>query len=183
MDYSDILNSGDDDATYEHFWYNFKDSVINISRLNSELFLNILENVDKTSKELNFYKKQGKINNIIIEIENFLSQFLWTSLHLFQKDTGEYHLNIAHTNIKRWSSLLNTGTRAPFKVLKLIYSIISLKKHNFEDIFQLENLISKIISVETFERENIIEIIVLHAVKLKCASIFNKLTFAKKIRF
>ena len=183
MDYSKILNSGDPDAAHEYFWYNFKDSVINISVLNHTLFTKIVEDIDKVSKELNYFKNQKRFNTIIIEIENFLSQFLWTSLNLFDTANAEYHLNIANTNIKRWSALLNTGHSNPFKVLKLIYSILTLtfKKHTDTDSLNLKSLVKDIINEDfVFDRERILRLIVLHAYNLRSVAMFNKLTMIKE---
>lgn len=169
-----VLNSGDIDAVYEHFWYNFKDSVFNISKLNVDTFIYIISKIKTVSDVLNTHKRQGDISKIVSTIENFLTDFLWTGLHAYNdKDPAaalDYHINIAYTNVKRWQAVKEAGKTNGFRLLSLIYSIItneSLEKSS------LHLLIDKVIR-GPFQRDRIFTIIIEHAYNLKSSAIFNK---------
>ena len=171
----EILNSGDIDAVYEYFWYNFKDSVVNISKLNEDIFTYTLSKIKDVSETLNIYKKTKDVSKIIFEIENFLTDFLWTTLNAYNdKDKAErltYHINIAYTNVKRWQALNETSKTNAFKLLALIYSILT---SDAVEKASLTLLIEKIIK-GVFQRERIFILVVEHAYSLKSSAIFNKL--------
>ena len=130
MLYQEVLNSGEPDAVYEFFWYNFKASVTNFTSANTD----VKAKVPVVSQRLNRLKAEKKYDDIIVEINTFLVDFLWSSVSILD---SEYHLDIASTNIKRWLNLPKIKEEPPADIstLKVIYSIVL--KHKEPEVKQM----------------------------------------------
>ena len=130
MLYQEVLNSGEPDAVYEFFWYNFKASVTNFTAVNAD----VKAKVPIVSQRLNMLKAEKKYDDIITEINTFLVDFLWSSVSI---PDSVYHLDIASTNIKRWLNLpkVKEDPPADISTLKVIYSIIL--KHTEPEVKQM----------------------------------------------
>jgi hypothetical protein len=160
-----------DDAEYESFWYNFKDSVVNFTRASpSPLYDPILSRLPKVSSALNELQKEKRYEEIIIMIETFLTDFLWISLKNPETASAPYHLKIANTNLKRWTALGNTGKNRIFNLVKIVCSIACTKNPHPDTI----GLITEIEKIE-LDFVRVITIIVSYAYKHKMNTVLTRL--------
>jgi hypothetical protein len=95
--YQDILTTNSPDAGYEYFWLNFKDSVHNATKGASPALKHIASTIPQLTDVLNQCKGSNDYDIIGKTIHVFLKSFLMHSLLL-----GQYHREIAYTNLKRW---------------------------------------------------------------------------------
>ncbi len=163
-----------DDAEYESFWYNFKDSVLNFSRASpSPLYDHILGRLPLVSSSLNALQKEKRYDEIITIIETFLTDFLWISLKNPGNSSYPYHLNIANTNLKRWTALPNTSKSRAFNLVKIICSI-ACNKNPHPDTFGLISAIENL-GVPEVDFVRIITVIVSYAYKHKMSTVLTRL--------
>ncbi len=170
MLYQDVLNSGEPDAVYEFFWYNFKSSVVNFAHAAScDSIKKFSSEVPVLSKKLNQLKSLKRYDDIIMEINIFLKNFLWSAIES-TTETNEYyyHINIANTNLKRWLNLPKVNDNKPDELvaLKVIYSI--------NGPVQVNHMVPS--SVDPFEIEPVISSIVRYAYSYKLEKVLTKLT-------
>jgi len=172
MIYQEILDSGDPDAVYEHFWYNFKDSVSNFGQIHPIIETLPIEGV---SNQLNVFKSTQDYKHIIEKISSFLVEYLWTCL----SSDSVYHLNINYTNLRRWLDLPNTQEShdclLDLQLLKVIYSLIPKIGITFIKEFDLEEGAGAY-------AENIIKNLASRAYLLKNSLILSRLTEHDLIR-
>ncbi len=98
------------DKNTEFFWYNFKESILNLLNLlqNNNLKLkystkwnDIMNHLTETSNLLNKLQKEEKYDQIILVIQKYI--FIIARV-LFIPYTNYYHFNIFITNLKRWET-------------------------------------------------------------------------------
>jgi hypothetical protein len=170
MLYEEILNSGEQDAVYEFFWYNFKSSVVNFAQASQlDSIKRFAREVPVLSKKLNDLKSHKRYDDIIDEINIFLRNFLWSAIES-NADSNEYsyHLNIANSNLKRWLNLPKIKDDKPEELvaLKAIYSI--------HGPVLVNTMVPS--SVNPFEIEPVITSIVRYAYSYKLEKVLTTLT-------
>jgi hypothetical protein len=177
MLYQDVLNSGEPDAVYECFWYNFKSSVHNFAAADNKMDV-IAQRVPAVSKRLNELKADKRYDDIIAEIDLFLTDFLWTAIGTLASPGGhDYHMNIANTNIKRWLSLPKNKEDPPPDIvaLKIIYAVIASKLGHTTEILQML-LNIRGVADKPFILENVIASITRYCYSHHIELVLNKLT-------
>jgi hypothetical protein len=155
MLYADILTSGEPDAVYEFFWLMFKDSVKNFSSsvYGCTQLTEISGEVPVISGRLNNLQKDKKYNDIISEIDEFLTKFAWTSLLTVDDPCFSYHINILNTNINRWINLpgiKETPQSAALHVILALsknssqYDLVKYARGPPESPFDVKKVVSRI---------------------------------------
>jgi len=157
------------DKNIEFFWYNFKESIINILYNLDQETKNLLKNHDiigdlyKLSNNLNQLQKEGEYNTIQNKIEYYIRDI---SRILFLPHSNIYHFNIFLTNLKRWDTwvlelpdkkkhkyewLKNTIKDDYFMVFLKLKKYIYEYGHKENEIF-INDLVSKIKNYKYWER-------------------------------
>jgi hypothetical protein len=171
MLYDEILHSGEPDAVYEFFWYNFKSSVSNFAEA-CPVLKQLAAAVPGVSAQLNDLKAQKKYDEIVSNINIFLKDFLWSALLTLAKEKI-YFLKIASTNVKRWLNLLKIQEHPPPDLvgLKIFYSLIISRTDLLQIFMNIRGESSK-----TFDLEQVIGGITLYSYRHREAGLLNKLT-------
>lgn len=94
------------DAGYEHYWLNFKDSVLNANRQHDGTELaKISDTIPSITRKLNQLQQAERYDEIRQIIQEFLKQYFLKSLTL-----RSYYRDIAMTNFDRWLKLYPNQT-------------------------------------------------------------------------
>ncbi len=107
------------DKNVEFFWYNFKESILNLlNKIKNENLRystkwdDIMNHLNETSNQLNKLQIEEKYDEIISVIQNYI--YLMARV-LFIPYTNYYHFNIFITNLKRWETWVldsNSGSNS-----------------------------------------------------------------------
>jgi hypothetical protein len=99
--YREIIESNNIDKNYEYYWLWFKNLIINFNNT----FL--IEELHRYSSKLNLLQQSIKINNdqqIMIQIEHLIQQYLYQCVFIFIKTKDNMYLNnLLNTQIKRFN--------------------------------------------------------------------------------
>lgn len=157
------LNPLDPDYYIEHFWYGFKDSMINFYILIEKDYTHII----LWSTNLNELKNNKKYNNIESSIREYIALYSLDIIK-YSYDTSLYNEEILITNIKRWNKISNqfnfNKTTEYNKILCLFKIYLELKRdldgqnflltlHPIEDILKF-NTIDNIIKYSFDNQKN-----------------------------
>jgi hypothetical protein len=111
------------DASYERFWYIFKDSVKNFNDSSDKVKLDqLVSQIPDLTKHFNELQARQEYAVIYVQMESFLLAFLWAILREFRNDrTGEYHLSIAEKNLRRWLTVRREVGRTDLAIDKELH--------------------------------------------------------------
>lgn len=148
------LNPLDPDYYIEHFWYGFKDSMINFYILIEKEYTHI----NIWSEKLNELKNNKNYNNIETSIREYIALYSLDIIK-YSDDTSLYNEEILITNIKRWNKISNhfnfNKTTEFNKILCLFKIYIELKRD-----LDGQNFLSTIAPIENIIKSNNIDNII-----------------------